>query len=351
MGFSIYYVESLATIGDNIREIKPHIMCSVPRFIEKTYDKIVMTGQKLPPLQRFIFNWALHLALHFDRENKGSLIYQYQLKLADKLVFSKWRESLGGELSLIVSGGAALQMRLSSVYWAMGIKLLEGYGLTETSPVICVNLPWENGGRFGTVGPPFGDVEIKIAEDGEILAKGKTVMLGYYKNPDMTNEVMDPEGWFHTGDLGRFEDGFLRIVGRKKEIFKTSFGKYVSPQAVENKMLESPFIDQIMVLGENQKFAAALIVPNFEYLKSWCSLNHIEYKNPSQIILDPAIRKKYKSEIDLINKTLGATEQVKNFELLDREWSHASGELTASLKLKRRVIEEKHAEIITRLFD
>jgi len=350
LGFSIHYVESLATIGDNIREVKPHIMGSVPRFIEKTYDKIVTAGQKLPPVKRFIFNWGHHLALHYNREKPGSLFYQLQLKLADKLVFSKWREALGGELSLIVSGGAALQMRLSSVFWAMGIDLLEGYGLTETSPVICVNLPWPGGGRFGTVGPKFGDVQVKIAEDGEVLCKGPTVMLGYYKNPELTKEVIDTDGWFHTGDLGKFEDGFLRIVGRKKEIFKTSFGKYVSPQAVEGKMIESQFIDQIIVLGENQKYAAALVVPNFEYLKSWCLLNHVVYTSASQIILEPIVRKKFKTEIDTLNKTLGATEQVKNFELLDKEWTQAGGELTASLKLKRRVIEERYADTIAKLF-
>jgi long-chain acyl-CoA synthetase len=350
LGYSVYYVESLATIADNVKEVQPHIMCSVPRFMEKIYEKIMLAGQKLPLGKRMIFNWAHHLAVHFDREKKGSILYRAQLQLADKLVYSKWREALGGNLLMIVSGGAALQMRLSSFFWAAGIKLLEGYGLTETSPVICVNRPQAGQGRFGTVGPCLEGVSVKIAEDGEILCKGPNLMLGYYKNPEMTKEVIDEDGWFHTGDLGKMEGDFLRIVGRKKEIFKTSFGKYVSPQLVENKMLESPFIDQIMVLGEHQKYVAAIVVPNFDYLKSWCAVNHVQYTTPQEIIKEPHVRKKYKSEIDHVNKTMGATEQVKSFELIDKEWTQAGGELTASLKLKRRVIEERHAGVIAKLF-
>jgi long-chain acyl-CoA synthetase len=255
-------------------------------------------------------------------------------------------------MKVIVSGGAALQPRLSRVFWAAGIPVLEGYGLTETSPVIAVSDFSENGISFGTVGRVLKGVEVMIAGDGEILAKGRNIMMGYYKEPELTKSAIDTEGWFHTGDIGKIEpQGHLRLTGRKKEIFKTSLGKYISPEQLENKFKESPFIDTLMVLGENQKFAAALIVPDFNHLKGWCAIKEVPYTTDAEIVNLPRIRKRFQVEIDKYNKFFGATEQVKRFELLDREWTVDTGELTASLKLRRGYISEKYSERIQKIFD
>ena len=351
LGVSIYYAESMGTIADNIKEVQPEIFTTVPRLLEKVYDKIIAKGLKLKGIQRSIFFWANNLGLKYDEKGK-SIFYKIQLNIANKLVFKKWREALGNNLRVIVSGGAALQPRLARVYTAGGIEVLEGYGLTETSPVIAVNT-FEKGGRvFGTVGKPIKNVEVKIASDGEILAKGPNVMQGYFKEPEMTKEAIDAEGWFHTGDLGKIEpEGHLRITGRKKALFKTAMGKYISPEHIENKFVESPFIDAVLVIGENQKFAAALIVPDFVHLKSWCHIKGIKYTSNAEMVKNPEIRKRYQKEVADFNKDLGSYEQIKKFELMQDEWTIQSGELTANLKLRRNYICHKYESVINKIFD
>jgi len=352
LGISVYYAESMATIGDNMREVKPDILTTVPRLLEKIYDRIMNTGRKLKGIRRFIFFWAVNLGLKYEMYEVNGWFYSLQLRLARKLVFSKWREAVGGNMKVIVSGGAALQPRLARVFWAAGIPVLEGYGLTETSPVIAVNDFSENGNCIGTVGRVLECVTLKIANDGEILCKGPNVMPGYYKEPELTSEAIDNEGWFHTGDIGRLEStGHLRITGRKKEIFKTSLGKYISPEMIENKFKESSFIDTLMVIGENQKFAAALVVPDFPHLRGWCAIKDIPYTTDAEVIALPRVRKRFQQELDKFNKFFGATEQVKRFELIDHEWTVDSGELTASLKLRRRYINEKYDLIIKKIFN
>ncbi len=350
LGVSIYYAENMGTIADNIREIKPEIFTTVPRLLEKVFDKIVAKGSQLKGAKKAIFFWAVHLAQHYELSGKGWL-YKLQLSVADRLVFSKWREALGGKVKVIVSGGAALQPRLARIYTAAGIHVLEGYGLTETSPVLAVNTLEKGMRKFGTVGKALNHVEIKIADDGEILARGPNIMMGYYKQEDMTREAIDTEGWFHTGDMGELDkNGFLRITGRKKEIFKTSLGKYISPQLLETRFKESPFIDGLLVLGENQKYAAALVVPDFNHLRSWCAGKGIEYSTDKEMIRNEEVRKQFLKEIKHYNKFFGSTEQIQNFDLIDHEWTVESGELTANLKLKRAYILEKYKEEAERLF-
>ena len=350
LGLSIYYAENMGTIADNIREVRPEIFTTVPRLLEKVYDKIIAKGSQLKGFKKAVFFWAVSLANHYELEGKG-WFYHARLKLADKLVFVKWREALGGNVRVIVSGGAALQPRLARIYTAAGIPVLEGYGLTETSPVLAVNTLDAGGRMFGTVGKPLSNVEVSIAEDGEILARGANIMQGYFKEPVMTTDAIDAEGWFHTGDIGKLEpEGHLRITGRKKEIFKTSLGKYISPQLLENKFKESPFIDGILILGENQKYAAALVVPDFNHLKSWCEHKNIPYSSDKEMIKNPLIVKRFKKEIDHFNKFFGSTEQIQSFELIDHEWSLETGELTANLKLKRNYILDKYKEEVDRLF-
>jgi len=352
LGISVYYAESPATVGDNLKEVKPDIFTTVPRLLEKVYDKIIASGRKLKGIKKIIFFWAVRVGLRYELNAANGLYYELKLKLARKLVFSKWQQALGGNLKVIVSGGAALQSRLSHIFWAAGIPVLEGYGLTETSPVIAVCNFEKNGMKFGTVGPILKCAKIEIAEDHEILTKGPCVMLGYYKEPELTAEAIDVNGWFHTGDLGRIEpEGQLKITGRKKEIFKTSFGKYISPEMIENRFKESPFIDALMVVGENQKFAAAIIVPDFNHLRSWCAIKNIPYTNDSEMLSNERISKRFHKEVQKFNKLLGATEQIKAFELLNSEWTVDSGELTASLKLRRPFINEKYKDIITNLFE
>jgi long-chain acyl-CoA synthetase len=350
LGVSVFYAESMGTIADNVREVKPEILTTVPRLLEKVYDKILDKGGKLKGFKKSIFNWAVRVANRYELKGKGP-IYRFQQGLADKLVFSKWRDALGGNLRVVVSGGAALQPRLGKVFTAAGIPVLEGYGLTETSPVIAVNTLFEGGRKFGTVGIPLKNVEVKIAEDGEILCKGPNVMLGYYEEPEMTRDAIDENGYFHTGDMGTIEkEGHLKITGRKKEIFKTSLGKYISPQVIENKFKESAFVDNIVVLGENQKYAAALIVPDFVHLKTWCQSKGIPFESNADIIKNQEVVKRFTREIRHYNKSFGATENIQSFQLLDHEFSIETGELTANLKIKRRFIMERYKEEIERLF-
>ncbi len=350
-GISIYYAENIGTITDNMKDVHPRILSTVPRLLEKIYDRLVATGRKLKGPKSWIFWWAFHLALRYELDGANGWFYELKRRFYDRLVYSKWREIMGRDIEIIVSGGAALQPRLGRMFTCAGIHVLEGYGLTETSPVISVNDFSENGIKFGTVGPVLKNTKVKIVEDGEICVKGPGVMIGYYKEPEMTREAIDSDGWFHTGDLGHIEpEGQLAITGRKKELFKTSFGKYVSPQPIEDKFKESLFIDQMIVVGENQKFAGALIVPDFAFLKEYCKLKEIEFTTPAGMIANDRIRKRFQSEIKKYNKLFGETEQVKSWELLDHEWTLESGEITPTLKLKRKFIHLKYKEQIDRLF-
>ncbi|MDL2326876.1 long-chain fatty acid--CoA ligase [Bacteroidales bacterium OttesenSCG-928-A14] len=351
LGVSIYYAESLAKIADNLQEIKPDIFTTVPRLLEKFYDKIIATGRKMKGVKRKIFFWADEVARAYEIEDQG-WIYNMKLKLARKLVLRKWHAALGGNFSVVVSGGAAIQPLMAKIFYAMEVAVLEGYGLTETSPVIGVSNFFKHGVKFGTVGPPLPGIEVKIAEDGEILTRGHCVMQGYYKAPDLTKEAIDEEGWFHTGDIGNIEpEGQIRITGRKKEMFKTAFGKYVVPTIVENKFSEDPMIDNIMVVGENKQFAAALIVPEFGDLRSWCARKGIKYTTNEEMIKHPDVLKKFKKIVDKYNKFFGDTEQVKRFILIGYEWGIATGELTPTLKLKRPFIAEKYKDTIEQLFN
>lgn len=352
LGISVYYAESPVTVGDNMREINPDILSTVPRLLEKVYERIINSGRKLTGIKKMIFFWAVNVGMHYELNGAKGPYYSLKLQIARKLVFSKWQAALGGKLKVIVSGGAALQPRLAHVFWAAGIPVLEGYGLTETSPVIAVNTFEKNGVKFGTVGPVLPNTTVQIAEDQEIICKGPGLMLGYYKEPVLTTEAIDAGGWFHTGDLGRLEpSGHLKITGRKKEIFKTSFGKYVSPEMVENNLKESEFIDALMVVGENQKYAAAIVVPDFAHLRSWCQIKGIPYTTNKEMIEMERIKKRFHKEIHKFNKHLGATEQIKSFELLPTEWTVDSGELTATLKLRRKLINERYQSTIDKLFE
>jgi long-chain acyl-CoA synthetase len=352
IGLSVYYAESNATIADNIKEIKPHILSTVPRLLEKVYNKIIAKGRTLKGIKKQIFFWASNLALKYELDGRNSVWYKIQHRIADKLIYSKWREALGGQMMVVISGGAALQPRLARTFWAAGIPTLEGYGLTESSPVIAVNLLEPYRCQIGTVGPPLEHVQVRIAGDGEILCKGPSVMMGYYKEPQMTSEVIDAEGWLHTGDLGTIiDEKFLKITGRKKELFKTSFGKYIAPSLIEDKLKESSFIDNAIVLGEHQKFAGALIAPDFQYLISWCKVKGIPFSTPEKMIKETLIRQRFKKEIDIINQTLGSTEQVKKFELIGDEWSQATGELTPKMSIRRNAVTEKYSDIIQRMFE
>lgn len=351
LGISIYYAESLATISDNVKEINPDMMCCVPRLLEKIYDKIIANGRKLKGIKRMLFFWAVKLADEYDVNGNNNSWYKFQHRIADKLIFSKWRQALGGKFKIIVSGGASIQPKLVRTFRAAGLPIYEGYGLTETSPVVAVTSTDFNGIKIGTVGPPLRGVEVKIAEDGEILARGPGIMMGYYKDPGLTQQVIDKDGWFHTGDVGVFEpEGQLRITGRKKEIFKTSLGKYIAPELIENKVKESPFVDNIIVVGENEKFAAALIVPDFNHLRSWCKIKGHDYSTDTMMLLNPVIRQRFARVVDESNAHFGNAEQIKKFELIPEEWSVTTGELTPTLKLKRKFITEKYAGNIQKMF-
>ena len=351
LGISVHYAESMETIVADLNEVKPDGFTTVPRLLEKVYDRIVAKGSELTGLKKKIFYWALELGLQYERNGKNGWWYERQLAIARKLVFSKWQEALGGNIQALVSGGAALQPRLARVFWAAGIPVLEGYGLTETSPVIAVNGLGPDQTMFTTVGKPLTGVTVKIAEDGEILCKGPNVMKGYYNRPDATAESIDEEGFFHTGDIGELLDGiYLRITDRKKEIFKTAGGKYVAPQVLENKYKESPLIEQVMVLGENRKFPSALIVPAADALKEWCLKKGIPYSNKVDILNEPAVIDKYQRVLDQYNQDFGRWEQVKKFVLLPKEWSIEGGELTPKLSFRRKVILEKYKLEIDRMY-
>ncbi len=349
-GISIYYAENMATIVDNVKDIKADILPTVPRLLEKVYDKIQVKASKLEGAKKKIFDWAVNLGLQYDDKGNNSVVYNMKLAIARKLVFSKWQEALGGNIKVLISGGAALQPRLGRLFNAAGIPTLEGYGMTETSPVIALNDWGKNNSCIGTVGPKIGNCEIKIAEDGEVLAKGPNVMLGYYKEPELTAEVIT-DGWMHTGDLGElFEDRFLRITGRKKDLFKTSMGKYVAPSHLEEKLKESPFIDTAVVVGENQKFAGVLIVPNFEHIKDWCKLNDETCPSSDEIIIREDVLKQLKSEITEFNKNFGSHEQLKVFRLIADEWTVESGLVTAKMSIRRPQVMKKYSDLIDDMF-
>lgn len=342
-GCGVYYAESVDTIGDNIREVNPQGFAAVPRVIEKLYDKLILKGKELTGIKKSLFFWAVELGLKYELNKANGAWYEMQLKIADKLIFSKWREALGGNIKVVVSGGAALQPRLARVFNAAGIPILEGYGLTETSPVIAVNHLLYPHLKFGTVGPVLDNVEVKIAEDGEILMKGPSLMMGYYKDQEKTDEAIDKDGWFHTGDIGEIHDhNILKITDRKKEIFKLSTGKYIAPQVVENIFKESTFIEQIMVVGAGEKYAAAIICPSFHFLHGWCSLHGIKFRDNEELIQIPKVIARIQKEVDEMNKGFGNYRQIKKFELTCQEWTPESGELSPTLKVKRRFIKEKY---------
>ncbi|MBI1316607.1 AMP-binding protein [bacterium] len=350
-GIPVYHGESLDTVGDNIREIKPHIFTAVPRLLEKVFDRIMLKGSELTGVKRALFFWAVGLAERYDTLDRSAL-YNVQLGIARKLIFSKWLEALGGRVVAVVSGSAALNPRLARIFLAAGVNIQEGYGLTETSPVISVNGKTESDKRIGCVGRPIANVEVRIAEDGEILCKGPNVMMGYYKNPELTAEIIDAEGWFHTGDIGTLHpDGHLQITDRKKEIFKTSGGKYVAPQMLENALKESRFIEQIMVIGEGEKHPAALVQPDFAFLKDWCDRKKIPYTTPEQIIAEPRVKARIEREVNEINKRFGQWEQIKKIELTPDVWSIDSGHLTPTLKLKRRNILKRYTGLYERIYE
>jgi long-chain acyl-CoA synthetase len=350
-GTSIYFAENLEKISDNLKEVKPHMFTTVPRLLEKVYERIMAKGKELRGIKRKLFFWAHDLATKFEINQGQGLLYKLQLSLANKIIFSKWREALGGEVKYIISGGAACQVRLIRIFTAAKIIVMEGYGLTETSPVISVNRYEEKGRMFGTVGPLIQNVQVKIAEDGEILCKGPNIMMGYYKHPDLTADAMD-NGWFRTGDIGMLVDNkFLKVTDRKKEMFKTSGGKYVAPAVVENKLKESLYIENAIVTGAEEKYVGALVVPSFSDLKQWAKKQNIEYTTNEQMIKDPQVRKLYESEVAHYNKQFNPFEQVKKFELLPREWSIDTGEMTPKLSLKRKVIMEKYKEAVKRIYE
>ena len=342
-GVGIYYAESVETIGENLREIKPEGFCAVPRVIEKLYDKILVRGKSLPRLRKIVFFWALNLGLKFELNNKNGWWYAVKLQIARMLIFSKWQSSLGGNIKIIVSGGAALQPRLARLFTAAGLPVQEGYGLTETSPVIAVNFPHYPFMKFGTVGPVIKNVEVKIATDGEILMKGPSLMLGYYKDEKRTRKAIDSDGWFHTGDVGELQQlNILKITDRKKEIFKLSTGKYVAPQIVENLFKESPFIEKIIVVGAGEKFTVAIIGPAFNYLHGWCFKHKVSFHDNSDMIKHRRVIDRFQQEVDRINRGLSSYMQVKKFRLVHDAWLPETGELSPTLKLKRKFLKLKY---------
>ena len=351
LGMSIYYAESIATIADNMKEVHPTMMCAVPRVLEKFYDKIYSSGKNMKGLSKTIFYWAMRITENYKIEGR-SWFYNLKLKIADKLVYSKIREKLGAEsFDIIVSGAASITKKISGFFSAIKMPVFEGYGLTETSPVITVSNRDKYGREVGAVGQPLPGVEVKIADNGEIICRGHNVMMGYYKQPELTAEVIDKDGWFHTGDLGKFnEHGLLQITGRMKNLFKTSLGKYVNPDVVEGKFNTSGFIEQIVVLGENQKFAAALIHPDFAFLKDWCKFHKIPYTTNEEMILNEEVKKRYDREVKKLNEGLGEVEKVKKYQLVADEWTIANGILTPTLKVKRKVVMERYCDDIDKLF-
>jgi long-chain acyl-CoA synthetase len=346
---SIYYAESMDTIGENLKEVKPQMFVTVPRLLEKVYDRIMHKGNELSGIKKKMFFWAHDLAARYEINKPMGFWYDFQLSLANKLIFSKWREALGNNVVAVVSGGAACQVRLIRIFTAAKVPIMEGYGLTETSPVISVNRIEEEGRGFGTVGPVIPGVDVRFAEDGEILCKGPNVMMGYYKHPELTAEAII-DGWFHTGDIGVMEGRFLKITDRKKELFKTSGGKYVAPLAIESKLKESPYIEQIMIVGPERKFVGALIVPNFQHLREWCRVNGVPDGSNEQLIANPKVHGLIRETVDSYNKFFSHTEQVKRFELLPQEWTVETGEMTPKLSLRRKVVTEKFGKEIEKIY-
>jgi long-chain acyl-CoA synthetase len=347
---SIYYAESMDTIADNLKEVKPQLFATVPRLLEKVYDKIVAKGTELTGIKKKLFFWALELGLQYDPIEDKGFWYNFQLKLANKLIFSKWREALGSNVIAIVSGGAALQPRLARVFSAAQIPVLEGYGLTETSPVIGVNCLLPGGRMIGTIGKPLENLDVKLAEDGEIIVKGPSIMKGYYNKPELTKEVIDENGYFHTGDIGQFINGFLKITDRKKEMFKTSGGKYIAPQVMENKFKESRFIEQLMVIGDGEKHPAAIIQPDFLFLEEWGKRKNIAYSNFTELIKNQLVIDRIQEEVDALNQSFPNYEQIKKFELVDTQWGIPTGELTPTLKLKRKFILTKYQHLVDKIY-
>ena len=350
-GVSIFYAESFETIGDNCREIHPEIFVAVPRVLERVLERISSTGEKLSGFKKKIFDWSMSLAERFELEGNGPW-YEIQRKLADRLVYKKWRAAVGGKVQAVVSGGAALNPRLERIFYCAGLNLLQGYGLTETCVVVSVNRFEKERRMFGTVGLVIENSEVKIAEeDGEILMKGPSLMLGYYKNPEATAEVIDTDGWFHIGDIGKIVDGkFLKITDRKKEIFKSSAGKYISPVAIENKLKECKYIEQCIVVGEGQKFASALIIPSFSHFKDYCAQHAIEWTGNETMIQHELIKTTINDHVKKVNASLAAFEQLKRYQLINAVWGVESGEITPKLSLKRKIIMEKNKEIIAKIF-
>jgi long-chain acyl-CoA synthetase len=351
LGVSVYYAENLTTIGRDIKELEVDGFIAVPRLLESIYDKIISKARTLSPLKRGIFFWALKLAQQFEPYQKQSPMYKIRLALADKLVFSKWRAALSPNITFIGCGGSALQPRLARIFWAAKLPVFEGYGLTETSPVVAVNYSQPGAVRIGSVGPVLKDVQVKLADDGEILIKSPGLMMGYYKDEATTREVIDEDGWFRSGDIGELEDGkYLKITDRKKEIFKMSNGKYVAPQQIENKLKESFYIQQIMVVGENQKFASAIIIPNFNALAEWSRKKKIQFQNHAELIELPQVMKHFQDEIKKFNQKLSQSDQVQKIILIADEWSPLTGELSSSLKLKRKYIIQKYKDLVEAVY-
>lgn len=351
-GACIYYAENMGTIAINLREIKATGFDAVPRILEKVFDNVMAKGRSLKGIKKALFFWAVKLGLRYKPFGENGWFYEFKLKIADKLIFSKWREALGGCARLVGCGGASLQPRLERVFWAAGIKILNMYGLTETSPIITINRQEKALCKLGTVGALIDGVEVKINEDGEILTRGENLMIGYYKDEALTRSVIDEQGWFHTGDVGAWVEGkFLNVTDRKKEIFKLSNGKFVAPQPIENRLKESAFIDQAMVVGEHQKFASALILPDFKFLKEWCESRQLfSGQSHAELICLPEVWEVFKVEIGKLNKSLSEPENILRYRLVADEWSPATGELSASLKLKRDVIEAKYKEILDGIY-
>lgn len=350
-GVSVYFGESIDKISDNLKEVKPTVITAVPRLLEKVYDKIYAKGTELTGIKKHLFFWAINLGLRFKPYGENGIWYELQLKMARKLIFSKWKEGLGGNLDLMVSGSAALQPRLARVFAAAEIPVMEGYGLTETSPVISVNDMRNKGFKVGTVGKVIDNTEVKIADDGEILCKGPNVMIGYYKDEKLTSEVIIA-GYFHTGDIGEFDnEGFLKITDRKKEMFKTSGGKYIAPQLIENTMKQSRFIEQIMVIGDGEKMPAAFIQPSFDFIKEWGKIHSITIGTTNEeIISNLKVIERIQEEIDLLNHKFGNWEQIKRFELTPDIWSIEGGHLTPTLKLRRKIVLEKYKNLYSKIY-
>lgn len=349
-GLSIYYAE-LTTLPAILKEIKPFILMTVPRMLEKTYDKIIATGKDLHGIKKHIFFWATNLAYRYS-EIHNCWFYRAQLYFARKLVLHKWNEAFGGNLTYVISGGAALQQRIMRAFLAAEIPILEGYGLSETAPVIAVNHRVEPGNlRVGSVGPLLYRTEVTIANDGEILMRGPGLMQGYYKAPELTEQAIDKDGWFHTGDIGFLDEGkFLTITDRKKEIFKLSSGKYIAPQIIENKLKSSFFIEQCMIVGENEKFVSSIISPNFSFLHDWCARHKVHYQNNQELITLPEVVNRYQKEVNTINKSLSDYEQIKRFRLVSEQWGNPTGELSPTLKLKRKVIYSRYEPVLVDIY-